>query len=138
MSLIAENESELIWVKKKDKLPDTCCMCGLFTYDRVTVKFVEHLTTQTNNAGCVMVVFTLFLHLLGPIGWILAFLVEGDKEEGKPKIVKQKSKLKMSQCNLCHANGPPEVVEHVGERFSFFVHPRFRDRFYEAQLAAEE
>jgi len=70
------------------------------------------------------------------VGWLLSALMHGD-EPGATKTVKQKSKIKIPQCSLCHGMKPPEVVESQLYSFSFLVHPRFKQRFEELKREAE-
>ena len=128
-----DSRSEVIWLTKQDRLPDVCCSCGMFTDHRVAVKHVEKVTQSAKaNPGCLMVLVTLFMHVaLGPLGWLLSVLLEGDSEKETTKTVKKKSKVKISQCQMCHATEPVEIVETRGGSFSFLVHPGFRVRWME-------
>ena len=128
-----DSRSEVIWLRKQDRLPDTCCTCGMFTVERVTVKHVELVTQQGKpEPGCLMILFTLFLHLLGPLGWIFSVLISGREDSEGTYEVKKKSKLKISQCMMCSGVQAPEVVESKGDSLSFLVHPSFLNRFVEA------
>lgn len=132
-----DSRSEVIWLSKHDRLPDTCCTCGMFTVDRVTVKHVEMVRQSgQKESGCLVVVFALFLHLLGPLGWLFSILLEGGKGIEVTSTVKKKSKIKISQCLMCKAVQPPEVLETSAGSISFLVHPAFRTRLEEAN--AEE
>lgn len=129
-----DSRSEVIWLSKRDRLPDTCCTCGMFTVDRVTVKHVEMVTQSgKKDPGCLMLVFTLLLHLLGPLGWLFSILMESKDKEGTYDV-KKKSKIKISQCMMCKAVQPPEVLETKPGSISFLVHPAFRTRLEEANL----
>ncbi len=127
-----DSRSEVIWLSRHDRLPDTCCTCGMFTVDRVTVKHVELVTQQgKKNPGCLMVVFTLLLHMLGPLGWLFSILMEGNDDPNATSTVKKKSKIKITQCLMCKAVDAPEVIETKGNSISFLVHPAFQTRFEE-------
>lgn len=128
---------ELIWIRKYDQLPNTCCDCGLYTDNRVTVKHVDVVSqTVKSGEGCGATILSLVIGLaLGPVGWLVAAMMEGDDTE-KQKPVKLKSKIKISQCPLCHGMNPPSVVESEIHAFSFLVHPRFKQRFEELKLEA--
>jgi hypothetical protein len=124
-----DSRSEIVWISRSDELPTTCCDCGSFTDNQVTVKHVD-LVTQPGDAtdGCGMVLLTLVFHVaLGPIGWILSLLLHNGKtNEDGTKTVKQKSKIKIMQCFLCHGVRPPEIVESRVTEFAFLVHPKFK------------
>ena len=136
MTNFQDRDAEVFWVSKSDQFPDTCCSCGMFTYDRVTVKHVD-LMTKTGGAGGASIFLSVILHIfLGPIGWLFTMLVEGD--ESQTKIVKKKSKLRMPHCQVCQINGAPEVVDSAGNRFAFIVHPKFKTRYLELQRALAE
>lgn len=133
-----EFPSEIVWIKKYDPLPDTCCDCGLYTDNRVTVKHVDIVSQQGKSSdGCGPVLLTLIIHVaLGPVGWLLSALMEGE-DSGKIQTVKQKSKIKIPQCTLCHGMNSPQVIESKLYAFSFHVHPRFKQRFEELKREAE-
>ena len=110
----------------------------MFTVDRVTVKHVEMVKqTGKKEPGCLMIVFTLLLHLLGPLGWLFSILLEGGKDIEVTSTVKKKSKIKISQCMMCKAVQTPEVVETNAGSISFLVHPAFRRRLEEANAEVE-
>jgi len=133
-----DSRSEVIWLRKNDQLPDTCCTCGMFTVERVTVKHVELVTQQGKpDPGCLMIIFTLFLQLLGPLGWIFSILISGGEDSEGVSTVKKKSKIKISQCLMCKGVQAPEVVELRGDSLSFLVHPSFKKRLEEANREAE-
>lgn len=128
-----DSRSEIIWLRKGDQLPDACCTCGMFTVERVTVKHVELVTQHGKPApGCLMILFTLFLHLLGPLGWLFSILISGKEDSEATSTVKKKSKIKISQCVMCKGVQAPEVVEASGASLSFLVHPTFKNRLEEA------
>jgi len=107
----------------------------MFTVDRVTVKHVEMVRQSgKKEPGCLMLVFTLLLHLLGPLGWLFSILLEGGKEIEVTSIVKKKSKIKISQCLMCKAVQAPEILETNAGSTSFLVHPAFRTRLEEANV----
>lgn len=134
-----EFPSEIIWIKKYDSLPNTCCDCGLYTDHRVTVKHVDIISQQGRSGdGCGPVLLALVIHVaLGPVGWLLSALMNGEETE-VTKSVKHKAKIKISQCQLCYGMKPPEVVESRLYSFSFLVHPRFRQRFEELKRETDE
>jgi hypothetical protein len=134
-----DSQADIVWIKKYDPLPTTCCDCGMFTDNQVTVKHVDLVTRPgTENDGCGPILLTLFVHVaLGPVGWILSALMGSDDPE-KTKIVKQKSRIKIAQCRLCHGVRPPEVVESRGGSFAFFVHPRFKQELESMQRESEQ
>ncbi len=75
MSSLSGSESlPIVWVSKHHKLPETCITCGMFTDHGVTVKYShnEQRTVSTGEATS-KIAFGCLLHLLGPIGWIVAW-----------------------------------------------------------------
>ena len=140
MALQRDSKSDTVWIGKYDQLPDTCCDCGLFTHNRVTVKHVDLVTQETDSGdGCLPVFLALVIHVaLGPIGWLISALMSGGENGTKTKTVKQKSKIKISQCSLCNGMSPPEVVQSQVSSFSFMVHPKFKLRFEELKAAGLE
>ena len=138
MAFPKDSQSATIWIHKYDQLPDTCCDCGLFTHNRVKVKHVDLITKETESGeGCGAIILTLIIHVaLGPIGWLIAALMSGGEGSKSTKTVKQKSKIKISQCALCNGMSPPEVVESRVSSFSFNVHPTFKLRFEELKAKA--
>jgi hypothetical protein len=130
--------SEVVWIRKFDPLPNTCCDCGLYTDNRVTVKHVDIISQQGNASdGCGPVLLAMVIHVaLGPVGWLLSALMHSD-EPGATKLVKQKSKIKIPQCTLCYGMRPPEVHDSKIHSLSFQVHPRFKQRFEELKQEAE-
>ena len=122
-----DSRSEVIWLRKGDQMPDTCCTCGMFTVERVTVKHVELVTQEGKpDPGCLMILLTLFLHLLGPLGWLVSVLISGSEDSEGTSTVKKKSKVKISQCMMCQGVQAPEVVESNGASLAFLVHPNFK------------
>ncbi len=128
-----DSRSKVIWLTKRDRLPDTCCSCGLFTDNRVAIKHVEHVTKVVKgNSGCLVALLTLVMHVaLGPVGWLFSALAEGDGEKLSTRTIKIKSQVKISQCPLCHATAPAELIDVRGSSFSFLVHPKFATRLEE-------
>ena len=134
-----DSRSEVVWISKNQVLPNACCTCSLYTDNQVAVKHVESVTqTGKNNPGCALFMLTLFMHVfLGPLGWLLSVLLEGNPNKEKTKVVKKKSKIRVMQCTLCHATEPAEVIETRGQQFSFMVHPVFRERLAQAKLESD-
>ena len=133
-----DSRSEVIWLRKADQLPDTCCTCGMFTVERVTVKHVELITQQGKpDPGCLMILLTLFLHLLGPLGWLFSILISGREDSEGTSTVKKKTKIQISQCTMCNGVQAPEVIEASGASLSFLVHPKFKNSHEEANREAD-
>lgn len=131
------DNTNVVWVAKSDPMPDCCCDCGMFTYDRVTVKHVDEFTTAKSDAGCASIILTVIVHVfLGPLGWLIAVMMESDENSSKTKTVKKKTKLKLPQCNICRGVQPPEVIQSQSDRFAFRVHPKFVVRFEELRSQA--
>lgn len=120
--------SDVVWIRKSDPLPDTCCHCGSFTDRRVTVKHVE-MVAQSGKSGPGATAVTLAVVLqiaLGPIGWLFSAMMDDEETEASSKIVKQKSRIRISQCPLCHGMQPPEVVDTRDGSYAFRVHRKFK------------
>ena len=128
-----DSRSEVIWLRKGDQLPDTCCTCGMFTVERVKLKHVELVTQHGKpEPGCLMILFTLFLHLLGPLGWLFSILISGSEDSEGTTTVKKKIKIKISQCMMCKGVQAPEVIESRDGSLAVLVHPNFELRLKEA------
>jgi len=138
MAFQYDSRSEVVWLNKHAKLPDTCCSCGMFTHNRVTVKHLRITTGKGKPGGGLLFFVTLILHIFGPIGWIVSMLLEGNQDENKTRTVKEKSKIKISQCTMCHATEPPTITESNGSSFAFLVHPLFKTRLDEARRLEDE
>jgi hypothetical protein len=130
MEMKHDSRSDVVWIGKYDQLPSTCCDCGSYTDNRVIVKHVDVVTQAgKSSAGLTTFVLMLFIHVaLGPIAWLFSAMDGGEDEEGN-RTVKQKSRIKLSQCQLCHGVQPPEVIESRGTSFGFRVHPKFKQGF---------
>jgi len=139
MSTSQDSKSEVVWVSPQETLPDICCTCGMYTDRRVKVKHVNH--TQVLHAGesggvTLIRILSLFM---GPIGWLVSAMVTDDDQE-KLKTVKEKSKIKISQCLLCSGMGLPEVLDSAEspKRFAFLTHPEFKKRKEQIKLEAQK
>ena len=129
MSTGFHSEQTSLWLTKREQLPDVCCTCGMFSDNRVKVKHTGFVTKQVSGGpSLLMILFHIFS---GPLGWLLALVSSRETEE--TKTVKQKTKIQITQCQLCNGLGPPEVVNFLPnwERFEFLVHPEFARRFQE-------
>lgn len=128
MEMQHDSRSDVVWIGKYDQLPDTCCDCGSFTDNRVVVKHVDIVTESgKTSTGFTAFVLMLFVHVaLGPIGWLFSALMDGGEDEEGNRTVKQKSRIKLPQCQLCHGVQPPEVIESRVSSFAFRVHPKFK------------
>ena len=131
MGINHDSQSDILWIGKFDPLPTTCCDCGSFTDNRVVVKHVDVVTeTGKSSVGFTSLVLLMFIHVaLGPIGWLFSILMDGGEDEEGNKTVKQKSKIKIPQCRLCHGVQPPEIIESRVSSFAFRVHPKFKQGF---------
>lgn len=128
MDIRNETTVDVVWIVRSDTLPDTCCDCGCFTDHRVTVKHVDMVSSGEHpGAGITTVLLTLVFHVaLGPVGWLVSALLEGGEDENGAKTVKKKSKIKISQCRLCHGMQAPIVVDSHASSLAFKVHPKFK------------
>ena len=142
MSVFYDSQSEFIWISPDDRMPDVCCNCGMFTYNRVPVK--HHVVVEKSKSdqiGCVSVLLTLLVHVvLGPIGSLISSLMHHDDPESDTQLVKEKVKVKIAQCQLCKSIQPPEVidVQQAPQRLMFLVHPQFKTRFEDEKRALEQ
>ncbi len=114
----------------------------MFTDQRVIVRHVELVQTPGKEGdGCGALLLAVFLHFaLGPIGWIVSIMMHGSEDEAGNKTVKQKSKLKLAQCQLCRSVESPEVLDSqwMPRKLMFLVHPRFKSRLDEEKANARE
>ncbi len=139
MTVSQDSKSEVVWISRHDKLPDTCCTCGMFTDHRVKVKYVDvQQVLHAGESGGVTLIRILSL-FLGPVGWLVSAMVTSDDEE-KLKTVKQKSKIVVSQCLLCSGMGLAEVVDSTDspKRFALLTHPEFKKRFQAINLGEDK
>ncbi len=132
-----------VWLHKRERLPDTCITCGMFTHHRVSAKAVEQqrrkvAASETNSKlalGCL-------LHLLGPMGWILAALLHNGANETSmvEKTVTVRGTIKVPCCRLCAAQclPTPEQARMAEGQFAFQAHPRFQERLQTLRQQAEQ
>ncbi len=129
-----QEPQNLIWISRKDKLPQRCCTCGMYTDRTVSTTHVSYhtQTVRTNDTAHFLVGCLLHL-LLGPLGWLIALLFHGGDETSstKTKTTKQKHKIRIPQCLLCsgHQKIQPLDVSSGGRRYAFDVHPEFVRQF---------
>ena len=133
MSFKFDSQSDFAWISQHDPQPDVCCTCGMFTTNRITVKHVDFVERPVGeSAGCASVFLTLGVHLfLGPLGWLISAMMRDKEDENATKTVKEKTKLRLSQCVLCFGTKPPEAVDsqQFPTSLMFLVHPRFKREF---------
>ena len=132
-----DSRSDFLWVSPYDPMPDVCCSCGLFTDNRVKVKHKAIVEKPSgDDDGCGAVLLLLLVNVaLGPLGWLISAYMSEDKSADGNKLVKQKLKVKMAQCLLCHGTEPLEPVDVDQSRscLMFLVHPKFKSRFEEVK-----
>lgn len=128
MGMYYDLSSDIVWIDKHETLPNICCDCGSFTDNRVVIKHVDLVAgSGMTGAGLTGIVLMIFVHVaLGPVGWLFSALMENGEDEEGNKIVKQKSRLKIPQCQFCHGVRSPEVIESRVSSFAFRVHPKFK------------
>lgn len=112
----------------------------MFTDHRVKSKFVySYQKTVPGGESGTKVALGCLLHLLGPIGWILATIMNGGEGEVE-KTVSKKASIRVPCCRLCAGQRVPEAIDGTPQesRFLFEVHPRFADRLITLRKDAED
>ncbi len=124
----SELKSESCWISIGDNLPDVCCSCGMYTDHRVKVRHTESYETKASKTGTSVLMFLIHL-FSGPLGWFIAMLTHDEDEQ--MTTVKEKVKIKISQCRLCSGQSQPEVVDsrRTERRYRFVVHPEFARQY---------
>ena len=139
MSFLLDSRAELVWISPDQRMPNVCCTCGMFTDQRVKVKHVHFMSVEKSGdvEFTLIDVISLFL---GPIGWLLAAVAHSNNGKGEVKTVKHRSKIRISQCRLCHGMTPPEVLDasRTPLRLAFHTHPEFAKKFVEVNATSPE
>ena len=104
----------------------------MFTDHRKVVRYAQQQTqVAPGSASTGMATLGCLLHLLGPVGWILALILHSgqNSDETTTKTVTVKSRVKVPLCRLCAGQEQPRPVDGdpVRERYAFEVHPRFAE-----------
>ena len=125
----------VVWIRPGEQLPDTCVSCGMFTDIRTRATLLESQTRMVDaGTSSDAVALGCLLHLLGPIGWIIAaLLMHGQKDKKQvAKTTTKKQSIRVPQCRLCRG---VETIEPRQRRangaFAFQVHPKFEQRLAE-------
>ncbi len=132
----AQHDLTNCWIRAKDNLPDVCCSCGMFTDNRVKLKFKRSIEVEGSGAGAT--IFVILMHvLLGPIGWLIGMAAGHGKEDEK-RTVKKTYRIPVSQCRLCNGAQTPEVIESRPEAGEYLiaVHPEFERRLSSSRREA--
>lgn len=132
----------VVWVRSSDTMPDTCLTCGMFTDQRGRATLLEAQVKMVNAGGTPgSVAFGCLLHLLGPVGWIIGALLlhsQGEKQQ-VAKTTTSKLSIRIPQCRLCRGVESLEPLQRsAAGRFAFHAHPKFRQRFEEANANPAE
>lgn len=71
---------------------------------------------------------TLFLMMLGPLGWFAALFRTRDREQDTQIVVKKKFPYTLSLCPICASEQPPKIVEFSADhgQYLVLVHPKFQ------------
>ena len=124
----------LVWISKQHKLPETCITCGMFTDHHVAVKYTHNeQRTVSSGEATSKIALGCLLHLLGPIGWIVAMMLAGDEDHANAeKTVSVSGKIKVPQCRLCAGQNKVVAVDGnmTNGSFAFVAHPRFAERLH--------
>jgi hypothetical protein len=140
---MSEFDRTATWILKHERLPDTCLSCGMFTDHRVTARAVQQQqrsvpVSETNSQlamGCL-------LQLLGPVGWILAAILQSgrDSQAMTEKTVTLRGKIRIPCCRLCSGQTAPQPVEAdiPAGRYAFDAHFRFVERLRTLRDEAEQ
>jgi hypothetical protein len=139
MSRFADSQAELVWISPDQLLPNVCCTCGMFTDQRVKVKHVQFQSVP-KSGDVEFTLIDLISLFLGPIGWLLAAIAHSNDGKDEFKTVKQKSKIRISQCRLCAGMSRPEPLDarRTPLQVAFRTHPEFAKRFVEANSRKSE
>lgn len=132
-----------IWLHKHERFPNTCIDCGMFTDHLVTAKAIQqHQTKVAANESQTDLAVGCLLHLLGPVGWILAALLQGGSSPGQTveKTVTTRGSIKVPCCRLCAAQKLPKPLQAKisAGQFAFQAHPRFAERLYVLRQEADK
>jgi len=108
----------------------------MFTDQRITVKYATHQQQVVAKGDSGPLLLGCLLHLLGPIGWIIAMALHSKSDEQKTalKSVKVKGKIQVPQCALCvsEQRAVPVDGEVRSGQYAFEVHPNFLRRYESA------
>lgn len=116
----------------------------MFTDHKVRTSLVQQQqrVVAAGGANSQVVALGCLLHLLGPVGWILAAILHGgdSKRESTQKTVTVKAKMKVPCCRLCAGQGIPGPVDGniQSGRFAFEVHPNFQQRLKTMRQESEQ
>jgi hypothetical protein len=100
----------------------------MYTDHRVKVRHTEFYETRASRTGTSVLMFLIHL-FSGPLGWFVAVLAHDDDQQ--LTTVKEKVKIKISQCRLCAGQNQPEVLDsrRAERRYRIFVHPEFARQY---------
>ena len=96
------------------------------------VRFAEKKQkTVSTGEETTKVALGCLLHLLGPVGWLLAAILHSgeSRDNAGQKTVKLKDKIKVPNCRLCNGQTKLDTVDGnaAAGQFAFEVHPRFQE-----------
>lgn len=116
------------WISKVDILPDVCCVCGMHTDQRRKLSqyiYVDEERPAGSMGSCLV---SLFLMMLGPLGWFAALFRTRDRGQDTQIVVKKKFPYTLSLCPICASEQPPKIVEFSTDHGQYLVHvhPKFQ------------
>jgi hypothetical protein len=116
-----------------DRLPDVCCICGVYTDRRLAVRRSGHppmrADKQQDSGGARGCLLNLFGGLLfGPV-WTLLVELPRQRRSRKTTV-----KARVPVCPFCEADGrvEPLWIDFEQRRMYFAVHRRFAERLAES------
>lgn len=116
------------WIGKVETLPKVCCVCGMHTDQRKKLWqhiFVEEERPASEMGSCLA---SLFLMMLGPLGWFAALFRTRDRRATEQIVVKKKFHYTLSLCPICVSEQPPQIVEFSAnhDHYLILAHPKFQ------------
>ncbi len=125
------------WINTSDVLPNICCVCGMHTDQRRKLSqyvFVNEERPAASMGSCLV---SIFLMMLGPLGWFAALFRRADQGETTQIVVKKKFPYTLSLCPICASEEPPKIIDFSAEfdRFSILAHPKFQSYLDESRQA---
>lgn len=122
------NQLVQCWINRNEKLPDLCCICGVFTDKREKIKHQIYLEEQQTSDSLSVQCLRLFFFFLGPLGWLLALFIRKDREKRYTKV--KKIRIPISLCTICKSEQQPQILETSddSQKFLLLVHPEFQKR----------
>jgi len=130
----SNQELEPLWISQHDRMPDCCCVCGLYCDRTTALKAVGYVTKDPfDNPGWGLWV-QLAMSLISPL---FSLVLNRGADVGQPVTRRKKIKVQISQCMTCRQKTPNVIDVKSSAPTGLFVrvHPDFKRQF-EAQNPA--